>query len=111
MRRICAVIVAALSLQVVPPAAGQASEIAVKLDGNAQNAVAQLPALLDSCVAGVMMRGDSAVCRTLSNFLAAFGNEVRSAQAAATKAEADEAAKKAAEKPADKPADPPAAAN
>jgi hypothetical protein len=71
------------------------AEIAIRLDDGAQNAVAQLPSLLDSCVAGLTLRGDAAVCRSVANFLVALGNEVKSAQTVASKA-ADDAAKKAA---------------
>lgn len=101
-------IVAAAAAALLIPAAAIAGEISVKLDDAAQNAVAQLPALLDQCVAGITMRGDPAVCRSVSNFLVALGNETRTAakaaadEAAADKAAADEAAKKAAT---DKPAD------
>jgi hypothetical protein len=80
-----------------------AADVSLKLDDSAQSAVAQLPALLDQCVAGVTIRGDGSVCRSVSSFLVALGNEVRTAQAAAAKAAADDAANKAAEKPA-KPA-------
>lgn len=72
----------------------RAAEVTIKLDDGAQNAVAQLPALLDSCVAGLTLRGDGAVCRSVANFLVALGNEVKSAQAIAAKAAADDAAAK-----------------
>jgi hypothetical protein len=86
-----------------------ATEVSLKLDDGAQNAVSQLPTLLDQCVSGVTVHGDATVCRTVSNFLAALGNEVKSAQAAAAKAAADkaaadEAAKKAAAPPSPIPA-------
>ena len=96
--RIVLIAVAAVSLSGM---SARAAEISLKLDDGAQNAVSQLPALLDQCVSGVMVHGDAAVCRTVSNFLAALGSEVKSAQAAAAKkaasdkAAADEAAKAA----------------
>ena len=100
-------VVAAVAAAALASSSVRAAELAIKLDDGAQNAVAQLPALLDSCVAGLTIRGDAAVCRSVANFLVALGNEVKSAQslaakAVADKAAADEAAKKAAS---DKPAD------
>lgn len=89
-----AVVAAIAALALLSPV--RAAEVAIKLDDGAQSAVAQLPALLDSCVAGLTIRGDAAVCRSVANFLVALGNEVKSAQAIAAKAAADDAAKKAA---------------
>ena len=89
-------VVAAIAAAALASSPVRAAEVAIKLDDGAQNAVAQLPALLDSCVAGLTIRGDAAVCRSVANFLVALGNEVKSAQAAAAKAVADDAAKKAA---------------
>jgi hypothetical protein len=75
-----------------------ASEVSLKLDDSAQNALAQLPTLLDSCVAGLTIRGDGSVCRSVGALLVGLGNEVRNAQAAAAaKAAADAAAKKPAD--------------
>jgi hypothetical protein len=88
-----------LSLLALAPAAASATEVSLKLDDNAQNAVGQLPALLDQCVSGVTVHGDAAVCRTVSNFLVALGNEVRTAQATAAKIAADEKAKAEAAEP------------
>lgn len=100
-------IAAALAALVVLSSPVRAGEITLKLDDNAQNAVGQLPGLLDQCVAGVTMRADASVCRSVSTFLTAMVNEVKTTQAASEKAAADEAAKKTADKPAkakDKPA-------
>jgi len=89
-------VLAAVSLSAL---SARADEVSLKIDDGGQAAVMQMPALLDSCVAGVMMRGDAMVCKGVSNFLTAFGNDVKRAQAAAKaasdKAAADEAAKAA----------------
>jgi hypothetical protein len=98
--------VAALALSLASPASS--AEILIKLDDGAQNAVVQLPALLDQCVSGVMLRGDATTCKGLSNFLVLLGNVTKNSQAAAAKSEAEakavadkaaEDAKKAAPKP------------
>jgi hypothetical protein len=81
--------------------AASAAEVSIKLDDAAQNAVGQLPTLLDQCVSGVMLRGDSTVCKSISNFLIALNNETRTAAAkAVADAKAADDAKKAAEVPA-----------
>jgi hypothetical protein len=107
MKRFVVAAVAAVALLSSPV---RAAEVSIKLDDGAQNAVAQLPALLDSCVAGLTLRGDGAVCRSVAAFLVALGNEVKSAQASAAKAAADDAAakKSAADKAAADAAVPPA---
>jgi hypothetical protein len=91
MRTIMAVTVGAAMLL---PITARAGEVQLKLDDAAQNAVAQLPALLDQCVSGVAMRGDTSICRNVANFLVALGNEVKVQQAAVAKAAADEGTKK-----------------
>lgn len=69
-----------------------ATDITVKLSPDTQNAIVQLPALLDQCIAGMAMRGDAATCKSISNFLVGMGNEVKIEAQAAAKAEADKAA-------------------
>lgn len=66
--------------------AAKADEVSIKLGDAAQSAVGQLPAILDQCVSGVMVRGDAAQCKVLSGFLTGLGNEVKVSQAAAKKA-------------------------
>jgi hypothetical protein len=100
---------AALIAAATAPIPASAAEITFKLDDSTQNAVLQLPALLDQCVAGVTMRGDATVCKSISTFLQSVGVEIRKeqiARAAADKAAADEAAK-AKEKDKDKAVTPP----
>lgn len=70
----------------------RATDITVKLSPDTQNAIVQLPALLDQCIAGMAMRGDAATCKSISNFLIGMGNEVKVEAQAAAKAEADKAA-------------------
>lgn len=116
MRKI--IVTLALHALLVSSTAASATEVSLKLDDGAQNAVAQLPSLLDQCVSSIMLRGDSTVCKSVSNFLISLANETRSvavkaaadAKVAADKAAADakvaadakaaEDAKKAADKPA-----------
>lgn len=100
------IVAACAAVLLLSPA--HAGEVSVKLDDSGQNAVGQLPTLLDQCVAGLTIRGDGSVCRTVGALLVGLVNEMRTAQtaaakAAADKATADEAANKAAaQKPADK---------
>ncbi len=98
--------IAALALAISLSFSATAAEVSVKLDDSAQSAVAQLPGLLDQCVSGVMLRGDATICKSISNFLLAFVNETKTAQAAtAAKAAVDtraaDEARKASEKPAE----------
>lgn len=87
-------------------APSRAVEISLKLDDGAQSALAQLPAMLDSCVAALALRNEPASCRQMSVVMAALSNELRNAHAAAAKAAAEESAKKVAEDAAKAPAIP-----
>lgn len=98
-------IVAAAIVGSLLAAPALANGIALNLDDGAQGAAAQMPAMVDSCVSGLMLRNDPTVCRTISAWLAALANEVKTAQVAAAKKIADEAAKKAADDAAKKAAD------
>ena len=104
------ILAAAIAAAVLIASPVRASEITFKLDDSTQNAIGQLPTLLDSCVAGMTMRADASVCRSISQFLQSVATEVKNTQVAQAKAEAAkaEAAKAAAAAPApDAPAVPP----
>jgi hypothetical protein len=90
-------------------APAHATDITVKLSPDTQNAIVQLPALLDQCTAGMAMRGDAQTCKSISNFLIGMGNEVKVEAQAAAKAESDKAAadKAAAATPAPAPSSTP----
>jgi hypothetical protein len=89
MKRFAFAAIAALSMLAAP---ARATDITVKLSPETQNAIVQLPALLDQCIAGMAMRGDAVTCKSISNFLIGMGNEVKVQAQAAAKAEADKAA-------------------
>lgn len=106
MKKLVALLVVTTAL-VMPV---RATEIALKLDDGTQNAVLQLPALLDQCVSGMTMRADASVCRSISQFLQSVAGEVRNTQTAVAKKAAEEAAaKEAAKAEADKAKAEPAA--
>jgi len=77
-------------------APASATPIVIDFDDGAQTAAAQLPSMVDSCVASLMLRNDAAVCRSISMWVVALQNEVKRAQAAAAKKAADDAAPKSA---------------
>jgi hypothetical protein len=83
---------AAVAALIVMSAPARAADVSVKLSSDTQNAIVQLPAVLDQCVAGLTMRGDASVCKSISAFLVGMGNEVKAEAAAADKAAADKAA-------------------
>jgi hypothetical protein len=88
----------AVSLIAAPAliAPASAAPIVIDFDDGAQTAAAQLPSMVDSCVASLMLRNDAAVCRSISMWVVALQNEVKKAQAAAAKKAADDAAPKSA---------------
>lgn len=86
----------AAGLLVLTPA--RAAEVSIAFDDNAQQSAFQLPVLLDQCVAGVTMRSDASVCKSVAGALNGLAIMVKTAQAkAAEKADADKA--KAEKKP------------
>lgn len=91
MRRILLVAVASLALC----STALARDVSINLPVDAQQATRNLPGAFDQCIAGVTLRNDAAVCKTVANFLGALANEVTSAQA---KADAEDKAKAEAEK-------------
>lgn len=60
-----------------------AADVTVKFDDAAQKMSEQLPAVLDNCVSGILLRKDEASCRGVSTFLYALVNEIHTAQAKA----------------------------
>lgn len=103
MRLFVAAVSVAGSLGVAPALAGS---IALNLDEAGQSAALQLPAMVDNCVASLMLRNDPTVCRSVSVLTMALANEVKTAHAAAAKKAAEEAASKAADDAAKKAAAP-----
>jgi hypothetical protein len=96
-------VAAALCVAMIVPA--KAADVSVKLADGTQNAIIQLPAVFDQCVAGLTIRGDASVCKNLATFLVGMSNEVKSAQAeAVAKAAADKATADKAAAPATPPA-------
>lgn len=73
-----------------------ASDVSLKFDDNLQRAVSNLPAVFDQCVAALTLRGDAALCRSISILLTGISGEIKNQQAVAAKT-ADDEAKKAAE--------------
>lgn len=90
MRRILLGAVASLACSMA-----LARDVSITLPDTAQQATRNLPAALDQCIAGMTLRGDSSVCKTVSNFLGVLASEVGTAQA---KADADDKAKAEADK-------------
>lgn len=82
-----AMICAALSI-----GAAQAADVTLKLAPETQGSIAQLPSVMDKCVADLTLRGEASACKSLSGFLAGLAEKVNAEARAAVKAEADKVA-------------------
>jgi hypothetical protein len=82
----------ALALPIAP--AAMARDVSLPLNDAAQNLLTQLPTALDQCIAGVTLRGDPSICRSVSTVLSSLSAEVVKAQHAADEAAKAEAVKK-----------------
>lgn len=58
----------------------RAGEISISLDENSQKTAAQLPALLDMCIAGITLRNDPSACKGVSASLNGLAGMVKTAQ-------------------------------
>lgn len=74
-------IAAGLAIAVLLAAPARAAEITFKLDDSTQATIIQLPAALDQCVAGMTMRADASICRSISQFLQSVVVELKNSQA------------------------------
>jgi hypothetical protein len=63
-----------------------ADEVTIKLSDQEQNGMASLSGAMDTCVAGLQLRGDAAMCKAIAQFGTEITAKVKAAQADAAKA-------------------------
>lgn len=67
------------AMAIILAAPACANDLSLRLNDSQQQDIVSLPALMDQCVAGVMMHGDANMCRNISGFLTSLAASVRQA--------------------------------